>query len=936
MKKYISILLMSLFVVSCAQQEMYYSDVESIFYAEIEQPVPSDLTKTYYDTDSDKVLWDNGDLLTLFTGTSAPLQYKFVGGTGVTGGKLVLFGDSGASSGDAINHNYAVYPYSEDNGLDGNENIVIKTSGVQTYPGFDSFGENDNIMVAASDNTSFSFKNVCGWIILGLSGEGQVSSITLRGNNDEIIAGDLAITTTIDGDPTVSPRIKGTKFTNLKEITLTCPEPVTLSSTATDFWIAVPPTVFSNGFTFTVTDPDGKTCTKNLSFSYEVQRSKYRRIATTITYPEAVENIVFADENIKAALVSAFDTNSDGELSLTEAAAVTSLEGVFGDTKTYTSFDEFQYFTGVTSIPSYMFSDWQIASITIPDGVTEIGSRAFWGCSNLTSISIPDGVTRIEESLLRWCSNLSSIIIPSGVTSIGAYAFDNCSSLTSITLPDGLTSIGSYAFFGSGLTSIIIPESVTRISNDTFFACRSLTNITIPNGVTDIGAYAFYNCINLENVTFPEELLSIGSLAFLNCKNLTSVTIPENVESIGEGVFAFCDNLSEFSGKFSSSDRRSLIVDGTLMAFAPSNLSSYTIPSGVTGIGYLAFGSCSSLTSIILPESLTAIGNYAFSKCNNISSIVIPEGVKTIGEDAFEECANMISIVLPTTLTGISSAAFAGCSELKSVTLPESLTDLGLSAFFNCTSLTNVVVSAVSPPQGGANMFYGTNNSPIYVPQGSVEAYKAAEYWSDYADRIFAIGAPQAVDLGLSVKWASFNLGATAPEECGDYFSWGEIATKPSYSWSNYAWGSSSVSLTKYVASDNYGIVDGDTKLNADDDAASIRFGNQWRIPTDEEWSELYDNTKMTWTWDSTKQGYIVKSKIEGYEGNSIFLPAAGYSSSYMIGYSGYYWASSLYLNSEGEYNSSLGSGVSFNEGGGGRLGMSRERGCTIRAVFSD
>ena len=275
---------MSLFVVSCAYQEMLISDIDQTFYAEIEQPSPSDLTKTYYDTDSDKVLWDNGDLLTMFTGTSAPLQYRFAGGTGVTGGKLILTDGSGASSGDAISHNYAVYPYSEDNGLDGNENIVVKTSGIQTYPGFDSFGENDNIMVAASDNTSFSFKNVCGWIIFGLTGTGQVSSITLKGNNDEIIAGDLAITMTVGGDPTVAPRVKGTKFTNLKEITLTCPDPVTLSSTATDFWIAVPQTTFSGGFTFTVTDPYGRTCTKSLTSNYEVQRSKYRRIATYITY----------------------------------------------------------------------------------------------------------------------------------------------------------------------------------------------------------------------------------------------------------------------------------------------------------------------------------------------------------------------------------------------------------------------------------------------------------------------------------------------------------------------------------------------------------------------------------------------------------------------------------------------------------------------------
>ena len=137
------------------------------------------------------------------------------------------------------------------------------------------------------------------------------------------------------------------------------------------------------------------------------------------------------------------------------------------------------------------------------------------------------------------------------------------------------------------------------------------------------------------------------------------------------------------------------------------------------------------------------------------------------------------------------------------------------------------------------------------------------------------------VDLGLSVKWATMNVGATSPEEYGDYFSWGETSPKNDYSWETYKWCNGTYnSQTKYNTKKNYGIIDNKTILDASDDAAHMNWGGAWRMPTRAEIEELINiNTNnCTWEWTSqnNENGYKVTSLKDGYTDKSIFLPAAG------------------------------------------------------------
>ena len=155
------------------------------------------------------------------------------------------------------------------------------------------------------------------------------------------------------------------------------------------------------------------------------------------------------------------------------------------------------------------------------------------------------------------------------------------------------------------------------------------------------------------------------------------------------------------------------------------------------------------------------------------------------------------------------------------------------------------------------------------------------------------------VDLGLpsGLLWATCNVGANTPEEYGDYFAWGETQPKDIYNWSTYQYCMGDYNtLTKYCNNPNYGyngFTDNLTILLPEDDAATANWGNGWRMPTEEEWQELYQNTTVTWTQQNGVNGRLITAS----NGNSLFLPAAGYrwdGGLYDVGSGGYYWSSSL------------------------------------------
>ena len=219
-----------------------------------------------------------------------------------------------------------------------------------------------------------------------------------------------------------------------------------------------------------------------------------------------------------------------------------------------------------------------------------------------------------------------------------------------------------------------------------------------------------------------------------------------------------------------------------------------------------------------------------------------------------------------------------------------------------------------------------------------VRAYATNEKGTDYGNqvvfttsKVLLENGHEYVDLGLSVKWATCNVGASKPEEYGDYFAWGETQPKSNYDWSTYKYYNGSYNtLTKYNNSSSYGTVDNKTTLDLSDDAARANWGGSWRMPTKAEQDELRNNCTWTGIIQNGVNGYKVTSKSNG---NSIFLPAAGYrdgSSLNDAGGSGDYWSSSL---GTGPYRAYY---LFFNSSDVDWYDVSRDYGFSVRPVYGE
>ena len=438
----------------------------------------------------------------------------------------------------------------------------------------------------------------------------------------------------------------------------------------------------------------------------------------------------------------------------------------------------------VTSIGGHAFAGCSsLASITIPEGVADIGYSTFEDCTSLARVYCKPKTAPITSYWQPpFIHNASGLKIYVPAESVGAY-------ITADGWSYYADSIVPYDFEKGEEVNVDVPETwkiyytstdgnvVTPNKTDVFGA--NILSIAYENGlgvinfngeVTSIGEYAFYDCDSLKSITIPDSVTSIGEMAFTSCSSLASVTIPDSVTSIGFYAFMYCSSLAEFKGKFASADGRCLIVDGELKFFAPAGLTEYTIPDGITSIGDAAFRNCSSLTNVTIPDSVTSIGHESFKDCTSLTSITIPDSVTSIETFVFASCSSLAEIkgkfatedgrcliingeldsfapaglteyTIPDGVTSIGTYAFYEYSNLISITIPETVTRIQNYAFKNCSKLAEVYCKAITPPDiwSKPDVSAFDNNASgrkIYVPTESVDAYKAAEGWSEYADSI--------------------------------------------------------------------------------------------------------------------------------------------------------------------------------------------------------
>ncbi len=361
---------------------------------------------------------------------------------------------------------------------------------------------------------------------------------------------------------------------------------------------------------------------------------------------------------------------------------------------------------GVTNIGSYTFYGCTgLTYITIPNSVTSIGSVAFSNCTYLTSLTIPNNVTSIENGAFYDCTGLATIAIPDSVTNIGINAFNGCTNLEKIVIPDNVIRIGIGAFDNTawytawyqaqsdGLiyinrvlykykgsmpedTEIIIKPDTVSISDSVFKSCTNLIGVTIPDSVTSIGDYSFYNCTNLKSISFPCSKISVGNYAFSGCTNISELYLSDIAAWCNYSYNPFLESLQSIV----------LYLNG-------EKVSDLVIPEGVTSISPTAFSGCGSLTNIIIPDSVTNIGNHAFSNCTNITSVALGNQVKSIGDSAFSGCSSLENITISDSVTNIGNHAFSNCTNITSVALGNQVKSIGDSAFSGCSSLENITIS---------------------------------------------------------------------------------------------------------------------------------------------------------------------------------------------------------------------------------------------------
>ena len=439
--------------------------------------------------------------------------------------------------------------------------------------------------------------------------------------------------------------------------------------------------------------------------------------------------------------------------------------------------------------------------------VTAIESNAFQYCYNLTSLGSMDNVMTISSYAFFDCRALNSLPDMPKLTSIGEYAFYNCNNLTTIGNMPELTNISNYVFWDCyNLATIGNTDKLTGVGNYAFNNCQKLKAINISK-VINLGTGAFRYCYALKDVGVLEEMINIGSEAFIECSGLESITLGAKAKIIGENAFTGCTSLTSFDVDAGNTNYKS--IDGVLFSKATNDLllfpkgkgGEYTLPEFVTSIGDYAFQNCTKLTAVLGTDNVTSIGKYAFSGTTDLTTLGNLGKVTSVGERAFYDCQSLTSAEMPN-LETIGAYAFYNCTQLSSIGETRKLKEIPEYAFRDCGNLETIGelldvtsvgqyalygcsrIQKIQLPKATSIGQYALYNGPTYlefnnetpatlsaanafsemsliqVPATAIATYKEAQYWSEFATRIVAIGVETKYEVNLAAKTSSSALNS--------------------------------------------------------------------------------------------------------------------------------------------------------------------------------
>ena len=521
--------------------------------------------------------------------------------------------------------------------------------------------------------------------------------------------------------------------------------------------------------------------------------------------------------------------------------------------------------------------------------VTSISKGAFWGCEDIVALHIPSSVTSIAVGSFVLCSNLASIVVDENNPIYDSR--DNCNAIVetatntlisgcmNTSIPNDIVVIGDCAFEGQlQLKSITIPNGVTTIGGRAFRGV-SFTSLEIPGSVTSIGKGAFEDCDKLTSliVKIPTPL-SVDQYTFWFDQKQTTLYVPSGSESL-YGVADYWKDFKEIKA-IEDPDEFSL------------NFMGQTIKDGAT--------------LLINAEGWSGLGSIYTDTGDNTKNglfIFISKGGKVSGNYSLEIISNTLNGDLKWSM-GDETYALNEVTKLeKSFSTDEN-------------GIASVKFSAENIPNEGSldaklMVTIGEKTKTFYI---KIQFKK-----KDSPDLTVSGKVGEPVDLGLSVKWASWNVGAGAPEEYGNHYAWGELEPKTDYSASTYKFYSNG--YTKY------GSVDKKYELDEADDVARQKWGKDWRMPTFSELKELYEKCSFS---QEVLNGIPV-TKVTGPNGNYIYMPGPGNFTGQTLYFKdnvGSYWSRNLETDSYAK-------DLDFFTGSRSLNGDTRYHGQSVRPVYA-
>lgn len=419
------------------------------------------------------------------------------------------------------------------------------------------------------------------------------------------------------------------------------------------------------------------------------------------------------------------------------------------------------------SMGDQVFQNVPLTTLTLPDGLTTVGSNTFYGCSSLVSVIFGEGLTTLGDGTFE-NSSVEMVHFPATLQNLGAMTFEGCANLREVTFAPfaQLTVLPEGTFYNTNLERIVIPASIKEFAcsetgKGVFQNCAKLQSVTFAEGsqLLKIGRRTFKDCISLASFDIPVTVSSVGEYAFQNCESLTSITVPANVTSMATGIFSTCVNLTDVILETKATE-----LPGWMFANC-HNLTSITIPATVSSIGAYCFTNtpieCIDVaagskffvsvdgvlfnadksqvmlypeekkdSSFTIPNTVTTVVEGIFNDNSYLAELIFEDGDQPlqIQKNAFAEMVGLVKVELPERLSRVGQNAFQNCGKLMLINVPSTATSstFGSGAFSGCTKLMEVRNESALNIKAGDSKYGGiaANAENVYNPETGASIFQ--------------------------------------------------------------------------------------------------------------------------------------------------------------------------------------------------------------------